>query len=188
MSKDYYYGCVTSLAWILGHYFYGRKHFVWLAAEYYPYRLLNPKSSNPHLIYQDIYQPWKDSDVYDKFISQLRLNLRKGVIVQENAGVLTAADAGDLKNICDKVDIVFFYPIVYRVDINQIPTSRRSVSGSGSSGSSEYLVKDLDESEFEILFIDFDSDSDFKTLVVDERAGSSTTSGSNAMSILENRC
>jgi hypothetical protein len=78
--------------------------------------------------------------------------------------------------------------MIYRVDIDQILPSRRAVAGSGSSGSSEYLVKDLNESEFEILFVDFDSDPDFKTLVVDEREGTSTTSGSNAMSILEGRC
>ena len=65
----YYYGAVPSLAWILGHYFYGGTHFAWLAAEYYPYRLPNPKSSNPHLIYQDLYQPWRDCDDFDKTIN-----------------------------------------------------------------------------------------------------------------------
>lgn len=187
---DYYYGCVPTLAWILGHYFYNKQHFVWLASEYFPYRLTNPKSSNPHLIYQDIYQPWKDSDQYDKCILQLRLNLRKGVIAQQKASVLHPADSAKLKRVCNKLDILFFYPLIYRVDISKIDKTRLVVAGSGTSGSSEYLVKDLDETkkEFEILFLDFDSDPDFVTIVIDELSGKSTTRGSNALSILEGRC
>lgn len=185
---DYYYGCVPALAWILAHYHYGRKHFAWLAAEYFPYRLPNPKSSNPHLVYQDLYQPWKDRDDYDKFVQQLRLNLRKGVIAHESAGTITAADALRLKAICDNVDIAFLYPIVYRVDITLIPSHRRQVAGSGAVGSSEYLVRDLDEGEFAILFLDFDTDPEFTRLVVDEIASTSSTSPAVAITILEGRC
>jgi hypothetical protein len=32
----YYYSTVPSLAWILSHYFYGRKHRVWVAEEFFP--------------------------------------------------------------------------------------------------------------------------------------------------------
>jgi hypothetical protein len=168
--QDYYYGCTPALAWILGHYFYQRKHFVWLASEYYPYRLPNPKSSNPHLIYQDLYQPWKDKDDFDKFIQQLRLNLRKGVQAKaKEVPPSLSVNLADLKYICDHVDIVFLYPIIYRVDINVIPARRRTVAGSGATAaSSEYLVKDLDEGEFKLLFLDFDTDPEFKRLVTDE--------------------
>lgn len=185
---DNYYGTVAILAWLFNHYFYNNQHYTWLAEEYYPYRLPNPKSSNPHLSYQDLYQPWKDRDDYDKFIQQIRLNIRKGVIAKEKAGVLSSADATRLKDICDKVDIVFLYPIVYRVDIDNIDTTRRTIAGSGLTASSaEILVDDLGENEFEILFLDFDSDPDFKTIVVDEIASPSVTS-LDAMDTLEKRC
>ncbi len=105
--SDNYYACVPALAWILGHYFFGGQHFTWIAEEYYPYRLPNPKSSNPHLIYQDLYQPWKDSDKFDKFILQSRLNLRKGVIAKYRASVIDSNKASRLKRICDKVEVVF---------------------------------------------------------------------------------
>lgn len=168
---------------MLGHYFYNGKHFVWLSAEYFPYRLSNPKSSNPHLIYQDLYQPWKDADVWDKFVLQSRLNLRKGVIAQEYAKVITPVVASELKTICDKVDICFFYPLVYKVDLDAAKfTGRLHNAGSGvTAGSSEYLVKDLNESEFEIIFLDFDTDSDFNDLVIAGQA-------KDPMAVLKARC
>lgn len=123
---DNYYGTIPTLAWILNHYFYKASHYMWLAEEYFPYRLPNPKSSNPHLVYQNLYQPWKDQDDFDKDILQVRLNLRKGVIEKEEAGVIIPADALRLKDICDRVDIVFLYPIVYRVNIDSVnPPTRR---------------------------------------------------------------
>lgn len=185
-----YYGTLTTLAWVFGHYFYGRKHYTWVAKEYYPYRLPNPKSSNPHLIYQDLYQPWKDKDDNDKFVLQARLNLRKSVKAQENAGKITSSEARSLKKVCDKVDIVFLYPVVFRIkDINNIHSSRRSVAGSGlTAGSSEYLIKDLDESEFEIFFLDFDSDVSFQNLVIDEMSTPGLNTDRTALSILEGRC
>ena len=189
MAKNYY-GTVASLAWIFGHYFYNQEHYVWLAEEYYPYRLPNPKSSNPHLIYQDLYQPWKDKDDYDKFIQEVRLNLRKGVIAKEaeTPSVITSSEATELKHICDQVDITFFYPVVYQVDIDPIASSRQTKAGSARVGSREVLVKDLKETEFEIIFLDYEMDIDFKKLVVEEISGKSSTARADALKKLRGRC
>jgi hypothetical protein len=184
-----YYGTVASLAWILGHYFYNGEHYVWLAEEYYPYRLPNPKSSNPHLIYQDLYQPWKDKDDYDKFVREVRLNQRKGVIAKQGAGVITSSEATDLKQICDQVDITFLYPVVYKVDIDAIDQHRQKRAGSALAGSHEVLVEDLKEkTEFEIFFLDYEVDPDFKKLVVDELNGLGPTKRGVALTILKGRC
>ena len=179
---EYYYSTQPFLAWCLNHYFYGAKHYVWVATPFYPYRLPNPKSSNPYLIYQDLYLPWKDRDDFDKFIQQVRLDLRKGV--KANAGTLTPpSSVRRLNQTCNKVNIVFFYPIVYRVDIDLIPASRLVPAGSAVVGSNEYLIKDLQKSDkFDILFLDFKGDSDIVTL-----CGGSVTS-SKALTILEGRC
>ena len=186
---DNYYGTVPTLAWIFNHYFYKKTHYTWLAEEYFPYRLPNPKSSNPHLVYQNLYQPWKDKDDFDKDILQVRINVRKGVIAKEKAGDIDAVIAPRLKDICDRVDIVFLYPIVYRVNIDGItPTTRKKSGGSALTvGSKETLVEDLKETEFDILFVDFDSDSDFKKLVINEMAKLGSVSESDAMTILERR-
>ena len=185
---DNFYGTVASLAWIFGHYFYNRKHFVWLAEEYFTYGLPNPKSSDPHLIYQDLYQPWKDKDEFDKFIAGSRLNLRKGVIANERAGIISSSEATDLKDICDTVDITFLYPLVYKVDITPIATSRRKKRNSALTGSHEVVIEDLDESEFEILFLDFDGDPHFSQLVSDELKRVKSTTAADAMTILKGRC
>src|ERR1051325_3681211 len=109
MSK-HHYGTVASLSWAIGHYFYGHKHFAFLAGEFFPYRLRNPKSSNPFEIYEDLYKPWKDRDDFDKFINQLRVNIRAGVIKKHSEGTLDSQTAERLKKVCESVDIAFFYP------------------------------------------------------------------------------
>jgi hypothetical protein len=73
MAKNLY-GTIPALAWVIGHYFYDCKHYMFLAGEFYPYRL-NPRSSNPYLIYQDLYEPWKDGDEFSKVINGYRLAL-----------------------------------------------------------------------------------------------------------------
>lgn len=64
------------------------------------------------------------------------------------------------------VDGAFFFPIVYRTDVTVIDVSRLNGSaGSGSTGSKEYLIQDLREHEFDILFLDeFHIDSDMREL------------------------
>jgi hypothetical protein len=59
-------------------------------------------------IHLDLCHPWKDEDDYDKFITQYRLDLRKGIDANEKAGVINNALANELKAICDKIDIIFF--------------------------------------------------------------------------------
>lgn len=180
---EYYYSSTSFLAFCLNHYFYGGIHYAWLAGDFYPYRQPNPKSSNPLLSYIDLYEPWKDADPYDKFVAQHRLALKKGIAAQEKANVISGRTARRLRRVIDKVDLKFYCPIVYRVDISAIPVNRRQVAGSGSTGSNEYLVADLAESEFDILFLDFRGDADFDMLNAGIAAG-----GVDALATLEVNC
>lgn len=158
MSR-YYYSTQPFIAWIINQFFFYGRHFVYMA-PFYPYRLGNPKSSNPYLIYSDLYLPWKDKDVYDKTIAQYRMNLRKGI----NNSCPDSELKTDLLNLCDKISIDFFCPIVYRIDVNRI-SNRIESAGSGLTGSDEYLVRDLQIFEFSILFDDeIENNLNLKTL------------------------
>lgn len=161
---EFAYSSTTFLAYCVNHHFYGGTHYVWAAGDFYPYRQPNPKSSNPLLTYVDIYEPWKDSDPYDKFLVQHRLALRKGVVAQQKAGQVSRSVARRLRRVIDKIDIRFLYPIVYRIDLSAIPQNRQQQAGSASSGSNEVLIADLSETEFDILFLDFRGDPDFDML------------------------
>jgi hypothetical protein len=155
--KRYYYSTQPFISWVINTYFYGNKHYTYLA-PFYPYKEVNPKSSNPFLIYQDLYMPWKDKDIYDKTVGQFRLNLRKGVMSKKNLGQITLDESDKLIEVCDNISIDFFYPVVYRVDID-LPKGRLQKTGSALVGSNEYFLPDLFEDEFDILF--FDNWSDF---------------------------
>ena len=162
---NYYYSTKCALDWLISHYFYGEIHFTYLSSCFYPYRLPNPKSSNPLLKYKDLYQPWKDADPFDNFIRGTRLNVIGGIRAKEKEKVVDAALGYALREICNKVDIAFFYPLVFRVDLDRIAPKRRVVANSGLVGSSEFLVPDLKETEFDILFLDFTGDADFTKVV-----------------------
>ena len=109
-------------------------------------------------------------------------------MVYEASGTIDSAKAARLKDICDSVNIAFFYPIVYRVDLSKIHRSRSNVAGSGLAGSAEVLVPDLQETEFDVLFLDYTVDIDFRRLVVDEYLGQNTTLPLDALRTLEARC
>lgn len=161
---DNYYSTTTFIAYSINRHIYQDQHFTWVASNFYAYGSGNPKSSNPLLIYTDLYQPWMDRDPYDKFILQHRLALRKGIMAKEREGVVAHRIAIDLKFIADRVTTDFFYPIVYALDMNTItPAGRAQVGGSGLSGSQEYFIPDLNGGEFSLLFDDH-SDPDFNQM------------------------
>ena len=193
MGKNLY-GTIPSIAWVFSHYFYGHTHYMFFAGEYYPYRLNNPRSSNPYLIYQELYEPWKDADDFSKIVNGYRLALWRGVEIKRKEGAIDDALAMRLKEICDKVNIAFFYPVVCRVASERIAPARLKIAGSGLRGSSEFLVEDLDEDEIdELLFLDFHDDTDFESIVVSEygeyrRTKRYTTTQEEVLLTLERRC
>ena len=159
MPSKNYYSTQPFLAWCLNHYFYGQKHFTYIGSPFYPFQLGNPRSSNPFRAYEDFYEPWKERDEYSKQISAMRLNLRRGI---KTAPV---AQRKDLRRICRDIEVAFFYPIVYCVDVSKIDNKRLIKAGSGARTlahceppSNEYLIKALSENEFSILFLDFETE------------------------------
>lgn len=150
---EYYYSTQPFLAWCLNHYFYNKNHYVWVGAPFYPYRAKNPVSSSPYKIYAQLYEPFKESDRFNKFVIQFRMDLKRGIQQQIKEDDILK---NTLLDICD-TEMSFFYPLVYRVDIEQIAEShRKRIANSGKEvGSNEYLIRDLQETEFDILFADF---------------------------------
>lgn len=182
----YYYGTVPILAWIINHFLYGGVHYTWLAESFHPLAT-NPKSSNPYLIYGDLYQPWFWRDQFDRFIREYRTSLRAGVNAMESAARIDNITASRLRRICDEASVEFFYPVVYRVDVDRIGADRRAVAGSGLEGSREILVSDLREHEFDLLFADQRTDDRFDALVRRELEGEGRLNDRDVLEILEQR-
>lgn len=160
---SYYYGVHTVLAYIINHFFYDAVHYTYLAKEFHPYKRKNPRSSNPHLRYEELYELWRDDDEFNMSGIQTRLNIKAGVLKQEAKNVIDPALAKRLGRICDEINLSVFYPLVYRVDIRTIDRKRLRKAGSGLRGSSEYLICDLNESEInDILFLDYEGDEIIK--------------------------
>ena len=151
------YSTQTLLAWCLNHYFYEAEHYVYVSEAWYPYRLPNPKSSNPLLIYQDLYQPAFDQDKFDKFTSSQRLGLENGVTAKLSGLGRTDARTpyiADLQRICRRINTAFLWPVIYLVNLSVAQGGTKA--GSGASGSAEWLVPNLAESDFSLLIPDHD--------------------------------
>jgi hypothetical protein len=147
---------------------------------FYPQDTKTPDSSNPLTLYSQIYRGWYQADAYNPKLSDLRARLGKGV--DNNQSILPPNLSTKLYYICEHIDIMFFYPFVYRVDIEKIDAVRLTRNNSGLLGSSEYLIKDLQEHEFDILFWDAWADPAIKEL------GSKQITSAQALNILESRC
>ncbi len=182
----YHYGTVPALAWIINHYFYKGVHYCWLAEEFHP-GFPNPKSSDPYLIYKDLLDPWRKRDEWDRFVDGARRSLARGVREQRKAGTLDSRTAIRLRSVCRRCRIDLFYPVVYRVDIDEIAEDRRLRQNSALLGSREVLIADLTEAEFDVLFADNHEDADFRALVLDAVESVGVTPPALALAILERR-
>lgn len=152
-----YYSTTTLLAIAINRHVYRGKHFVYFADGFYPYGDGNPKSSNPLLIYMDLYQPWKDKDGFDKYIAQHRISLVKGVLAKKHDGLIKYNIPSDLCKIANSAKLELFCPVVYRAQFDMqsaINNNRAKIDGSGKKGSKEYLIPDLTEGEYDLLFDD----------------------------------
>ncbi|HEX8395292.1 MAG TPA: hypothetical protein VF665_23285 [Longimicrobium sp.] len=182
----YYYGTVPVLAWIINHFLYGGVHYAWVAAEFHP-AATNPKSSNPYMIYADLYLPWLMRDRHDHAVKDIRRSLAGAVTNVANRGRIDAVTAARLRRICMEASMEFFYPVVYRVDLTRIDQSRRVVAGSGLEGSREVLVPDLREDEFDLLFADNRRDESFGQLVGRDWSAAQPMDGRDVLGFLEDR-
>jgi hypothetical protein len=151
-----YYSTQPFLAWAMNHWVYGGKHYVWASRYFLPYRLTNPKSSNPYEMYRDLYLPSRDNDRHDPTIRQKRINLRAGVeaVVRANPSHPFHHRAADLFQICDQIEPTFFWPVLYLVDGGA--TAGGILANSALLGSEECLVTTLHESTLMVVFPDFD--------------------------------
>lgn len=125
----YYYGTVPVLAWIINHYFYGGVHYSWLAEPFAPMDV-NPKSSNPYLIYGDLYWAWIKRDRFDKFVKDTRRTHAQVVRSKQASGLLDHITAARLARIClSENNVDLYYPI-----ITSIVLTRRRLQRLASCG------------------------------------------------------
>jgi len=182
-----YYSIQPFLAWCLNHYFYNEIHYVWASQYFFPYRKLNPKSSNPYQMFQDLYQPCVDRDPHDAFIQQKRIKLRAGVDAvigdPQSSKHQHRSHYYDLLYVCDNIDETFFWPVVYLID-GDVATNKKGEPGNSALvGSDERLIKNLAEDEFTIILPDFDREAPL-SLEINALVNDPQTDANKAIQIL----
>ena len=169
--EDPWYSTKTVLEWMLYHHVFRRVHLAWFAPAFDTYKRTNPRSSNPWELYRAYHAAWFDQDPFEPYVAIKRQSLsaviERKYVSQEVHGI--AKD--DLKAMVDTAPLNLFYPLVYVCDRSKLGPERLEKAGSARQGSLEFLIVDLEEDEFFLLFADFKHDPALRKMVLDGQAG-----------------
>jgi hypothetical protein len=176
MAKNYYYGSYPFIAWCVNHYFLSSRHSLWVSAPFYAPRSMDVGAS-PYRIYGEL-QSLVSSDSQGKDLRDWRDRLRKPVVDDvKDEGLQTR-----LLEIVERIAIPFFVPLVYRVDIDALPLGLAIQGDSeGRLGLNHYEVRALEETQFDVLFADFEGEDIL-------RLWRSDNNQLTALEILERNC
>jgi len=159
------------LDWLLYHHVFRRVHLAWFAPEFDTYKQTNPRSSNPWELYRAYHAAWFDQDPFEPYVAMKRQSL-SAVIERKYASQQVHGIAKDeLKAMVDTAPLNLFYPIVYACDCSKLGPERLQKAGSARQGSLEFLIVDLKEDEFSLLFADFKHDPALRKTVLEGQAG-----------------
>jgi hypothetical protein len=152
------YSTNTWLALNLSARFYGGIHWVYCAPVFAlmaatPHAPLQPPSSSPKNIYWELEKDVRAGDRHSWKIAQNRAGLKKGALLKQSAGLITASEAADITWIVDNADIAQFRPLLYVIPRAGVASRLKRVSprSAASPFSDEYILEDLANGEFEAL-------------------------------------
>jgi hypothetical protein len=155
MAKNYYYGAYPFIAWTMNHYFLAGKHSLWVTAPFYV-PATGGVDASPYRVYGDLLRMAKSDTAQANNLRDWRDRLKMRLVdggCQEDL-------QPRLLDILERIAIPFFVPIVYRVDIDALPFGLAIEGDSeGQMGLTNYELRNLEETQFDILFADFDEDA-----------------------------
>jgi hypothetical protein len=177
MAKNYYYGTYPFIAWCMNHYFLSGKHSLWVSAPFYAPHSVDA-GVNQYRVYGDLMSLASGGDSKANGLQDWRDRLKMRISEGSKDETLQTR----LLDIAERIAIPFFMPLVYRVDINALPLGLAIQGDSeGRLGLSHYELRALEETQFDILFADFE-DGDILKL------WRSDNNQLTALEILEGNC
>ncbi|MEQ8627106.1 hypothetical protein [Ekhidna sp.] len=105
-------------------------------------------------IYERLYCMWKHEDDLDKDLDSYRRTYEAVLTLKASENQIDANFVDKLIFMIATAHTDFFFPIVYRLDPDSISDDRKLKENSALKGSREFLVKDLKDNEFDMLFLE----------------------------------
>jgi len=149
-----YYSINTYLSNLINKEYYNDIHFVYVAPCFNC--SINPRSSNPSEIYSELVKDLnpRTLDYHSAKIKSNRLGIIKGAIIKEKEGLIDEETKNIIVELSKKADLTLFEPLIYIIPANLINNSRLNTPNftlKAGNTSKEYIIKDLNSSEFDII-------------------------------------
>jgi len=122
--------------------YFGHQYRVWFATELDPQR--NGSSSNPLILYQELQKVIHMNDYNHSRIERLRRRLTTWIW----GSALPNPTKVTVVNEIESAPVRAFRPSIWSIDLNQIVIGRLINIGQYPD---EYLIRDLQQNEFEVL-------------------------------------
>jgi hypothetical protein len=155
-----FYSANTYLSHYINKTFYDDVHYLWCSPVFDPKRVEPnhpwfriPKSSSPLEIYKSYQEDVNSGDLHSALISQNRQGLKNGATHKLQQDVIDADEYQMINEIVDAATIKDFAPLLYVIPEPLVAhrIKRVSVKLQANPLSTEYILEDLRDGEFELM-------------------------------------
>jgi hypothetical protein len=127
-------------------------HYVWCSPFFNATRI-NPPSSNPIDIYNNLRSDVDGKDRHSSKIEQIRAGIIKGANIKKNHGIITEEQEQEIIEIVNAAEIEDFRPLIYIIPTEKVEkiVKQVSVKYKADKFSQEYIIEELHKNMFDII-------------------------------------
>lgn len=148
------YSINSFLSYKIAEHFYKQTHYVW-CSPHYNARGVNPPSSDPFEICQNLIKDIEGGDLHSSKISMNKTGIIKGANANYKNGIITEEEKLQIISVIEQASIDYFRPLIYVMNFEEIKHISNSASIELKAGffSKEYIIEKLPRQQFDIIDI-----------------------------------
>lgn len=145
------YSTNTELAYRIAKEYYNNTFYVWCTDAFDA--LLQPGTSNPRTLCSRYLDQIIKNDRHATEIKQNKAGILKGAAEKLKQEIITEEQYKEISVRVAYADMTAFYPVIFLIDKRAVKSRLEIVEpkDAASNNSVEYIIKDLDWNEFEII-------------------------------------
>lgn len=157
MYRDnlFLYSINAWLAYKISETYFGNIHYVW-CSPFFNAKFINPPSSNPLEIYNNLKRDVEGKDHHSSKIEQIRAGIIKGASAKRNNGIITKEQEQEIIDIVNAAEIGDFRPLIYVIPVSKVESIVKPVSVKfrADKFSQEYIIEELHKNLFDVIDLD----------------------------------
>jgi len=148
------YSINSFLSYKIAEHFYNHTHYVWCSPNFNA-KGLNPPSSDPFEICQNLMKDIDGGDFHSAKISMNKTGIIKGANLNHGKGLITENQKAQIISVVEQASIEYFRPLIYVMSYEEIKDISCPAPIEIKAGffSKEYIVEELPRQRFDIIDI-----------------------------------